>query len=108
MSISYTWQITKLECYPQSEGQDDVVFQTYWTLTGALDGYTDSISGTVQLLYVAGTPYTPYDQLTEAQVITWTQNALGPDFVANTQLGIAQSIQAQSSPAPITPPLPWG
>jgi hypothetical protein len=58
-------------------------------------------------VYDGDSPYTPYDQLTEAQVVGWVQTSLGPQFVTEAKRSIAENIQAEMSPAPITPPLPW-
>lgn len=107
MVITYTWNITQLECYPQTAGQTNVVCKAQWTLNGSYADYTNSLSGEAPFVYSEGSSYTPYDQLTEAQVIQWVQNSLGAQFVADAEHSIAENIQAAMSPLPVTPPLPW-
>ena len=107
MPINNTWRITQLDCYPQSGGQSDVVFTAHWTLSGSDGTFTGSVYGTVGLTCAAGSPYTPYNQLTEAQVVGWVQAALGQDQVAAYEANVAQQIASQINPPVVTPPLPW-
>lgn len=105
--INYTWTITRLDCYAQSEGQTDVVFVAFWTLSGT-DGFnSSSISGTQGLIYNGETPFTPYQDLTEQQVIDWVKSAMGTSLVSQYEYDIQSEITAQSKPVVVTPPLPW-
>ena len=64
-----TWQIEQLSCYPQEEGQTDVVISVAWRVNGV-----DNTSGTPLYATVYGsqsltpydgkTPCTPYADLT--------------------------------------------
>ena len=108
MVINYTWNITQLECYPQTAGQTNVVCKAEWSLSGSYEAYTNTLTGVASFVYDGTSSYTPYDQLTEAQVIQWTQSSLGEQFVAEAEHSIAENIQAAMSSAPVTPPLPWG
>lgn len=107
MSVTYTWNITAMDCYPQSEGQTDVVFTVHWTLNGTDGTYNGSVYGTVSVTYVAGEPYTPYNQLTQSQVIGWVTTALGAEQVAAYESNVAAQIGAQANPPVVTPALPW-
>ena len=108
MSNTYTWQVTKLFCYPQVENQDNVVFVAEWSLTGNDgNGHSATVFGKQQLNYEAGTSFTPYNELTESQVIIWIQKAMGAETVANYEAGIDNLIQDQITPAVIEPALPW-
>jgi hypothetical protein len=53
-------------------------------------------------------PFTPYADLTEAQVIGWVQDAMGEEVVAGYEANVAQQIADQINPPVVTPPLPWG
>jgi len=108
MTITYTWSFPTLTAYPQAEGQTDVVFIVHWVLTGTDGTYTGSVYGTVGLTYVAGSPYTPYAQLTEAQVQGWTTTALGAEQVAQLEANIDAQIQQQITPTSVNLPPPWG
>lgn len=107
------WTIEQLSCYPEVDNYVDVVFSASWRVDGELtqDGktYYSTIYSTQALSpYSPDVPFTPYDQLTEAQVIGWVQAAMGEDQVEAINNSINQEIQNQITPTVVTPPLPWG
>ena len=104
MSTNFYWAIANMGAYPQAEGQTDVVFQVNWKCQ-AQDGSYSAISvGSVPVTYVAGTPYTPYADLTQDQVWGWINPSIDrPEIEANLQA----MIDAQKNPTVVTPPLPW-
>jgi len=107
MSITNTWIIEQMDCYPQAEGQTDVVFTVHWRVN-ATDGTHNATSyGTVGVTYVSGSPYTPYAQLTQSQVVGWVQAALGAEQVASIEANLATNIANQANPPVVTPTLPW-
>ena len=75
MSAQFTWTVTAMDCYPQAEGQTDVVFTVHWTCSGTQTAnnvtYNGSVYSTQAVTYTAGSPYTPYSQLTQAEVLGW-------------------------------------
>ena len=96
MSDVYTWVIEQMSCYPQFEGETDVVFTVYWRLNGASEtapSATGTVYGSVGVTYVAGTPFTPY--------------ALGPETVGNYEANVALQIANKINPPVVNPPLPW-
>jgi hypothetical protein len=107
MATTYTWSFPTLTAYPQSEGQTDVVYTVHWVLTGTDGTHTGSVYGTVGLTYVAGSPYTPYANLTEAQVQGWTTTTLGAEQVAALEANINAQIQQQITPTSVNLPPPW-
>ena len=107
MTVSYVWGVNQLDCYPEFEGEADCVFNVHWTLTGTQDDYTGSVYGSVGVTLDPESPFTPYDQLTLAQVVGWVQEALGPEQVAAYEANVAQQIADQINPPVVTPPLPW-
>ena len=94
MTISYAWSVNSMTAYPEAEGQTDVVFQIAYVVSATDGTYNSAAYGSVDTTYVAGSPFTPYNQLTLDQVNGWVADALGPD-------GIAKASK------PVTPPLPW-
>jgi hypothetical protein len=102
---TFNWQIGSMQAYPQAQGQVDVVFLVDWVCSAlTIDGQSASASGSVPVTYVAGTPYTPYDQLTQEQVWGWINPSIDrPEIEANLQA----MINAQKTPEVVTPPLPW-
>ena len=107
MSITYTWSFPTLTAYPQDAGQTDVVYTVHWVLTGTDGTYTGSVYGTVGVTYTQGEPFTPYADLTEAQVQGWTTTALGAEQVAALEANIANQIQQQITPTSVNLPPPW-
>jgi len=105
MSATITWTVTAMDCYPQAEGETDVVFTVHWTCSGVQDAYSASVYSTCGVTYVAGTPYTPYNQLTQNQVLGWIW-ASGVNQTA-TEAAVQQQINNQIDPPVISPPLPW-
>ena len=109
MSISYLWNISQLDCYPEYQGEPDVVFVCHWTLTGTeIQGektYTGSVYGSVGVTLDPEAPFIPYDQLTQDQVLNWVWEG-GVDKAAS-EANVAQQIEDQKNPKVVTPPLPW-
>lgn len=101
---TFNWTIQSMPAYPQAEGQTDVVFQVNWQCNAQDNGYQANSFGSVPVTYVAGSPYTPYDQLTQEQVWGWINPSIDrPEIEANLQA----MIDLQKNPPVVTPPLPW-
>ena len=106
-NVIKTWSVNQLTCYPQAEGQTDVAFQAAWTITGTDGTYSASAYNTVPLTYVAGSPYTPYADITSEQAIGWVKGALGAELVAAYEASMDSQIEAQINPTQVVLPLPW-
>jgi len=104
MAVTYIWTVTSMDCYPQEDGNTDVVFIVHWTCTGSEDIYNGSVYNTCSVPSPSGT-FTPYDDLTQDQVLGWIW-ANGVDKAA-TEATVNQQIQNQINPPVVTPPLPW-
>ena len=107
MSITTTWVIEQMTCYPTYESQTDVVFNVAWRVNATDGTFYATAYGTQSVTYVAGSPYTPYADLTQAQVIGWVQTAMGPEQVASIEANLAKQIDNLINPPVVTPPLPW-
>jgi hypothetical protein len=94
-----------MDCYPQEDGNTDVVFTVHWTCSGTDGTYNGSVYSTCAVTYTAGSPFTPYAQLTQDQVLGWIW-AGGVDKTA-TEAAIQANIDNQINPPIIQPPLPW-
>lgn len=102
---TFNWYITSMDAYPNEAGEQDVVFQVNWSCCAGDDtGGSAMSAGTVPVTYAAGSPFTPYDQLTQEQVWGWINPSIDrPEIEANLQ----KMIDEQKAPAVVTPPLPW-
>jgi hypothetical protein len=108
MPITNTWTVTQLDCYPQQGDNANIVFTIHWTLDATDGTYTGRAHGFASVAYEEDTPFTPYDELTEEQVISWTIDALGQERVADLEAEVARQVQIQADPPSVAPPLPWG
>lgn len=105
--MSANWKIAALEAYPQAEGQIDVVFTVHWRAQLSQDDKTASNYGSVGVTYVAGAPFTPFANLTEAQVVGWAKEAMGAERVTEIEAGLASQLANLINPQVISPALPW-
>ena len=103
----YTLVPITLVSYPAADGQQDVVFRVGWNYNGVDAGYVASFYGQTELTYKEGSPYTPYDKLTEEQVVGWVLDAWGPEQTAANQARIDEAIALQKNPPTQVLPLPW-
>ena len=93
-----------MPAYPQEEGQSDVVFQVNWQCQ-AQDGLYRAVSnGSVPVTYVASSPFTPYADLTQAQVWGWVNPQIDRTEI---ETNLQALIDAQKNPTVVTLPLPW-
>jgi hypothetical protein len=109
MTTSFNWNITAMSTLPQVDGETDVVVLAQWICVGDQDGTTASIDGNSQFTIQQGAPFTPYADLTEAQVMQWVFDVLGEDGINNTQACVQGQIDSILNP-PVSPsnqPLPW-
>jgi len=104
MSATFTWTISQLDCYPQADGYTDVVVTAHWQCTGVQDTYTSQVYSTCSFPPPTD-PFTPYDQLTQDQVLGWCW-ANGVDK-NDAEQAVQTRIDAQIVPPIVSPPLPW-
>ena len=102
----FTTTITAMYTLPQVEGQTDVVVNALWEVTGVDGAYTANIGGNTQFTLSPDAPdFTPYADLTQAQVIGWI-----PELqIAAAQACVQGQIDSMITP-PVSPentPLPW-
>lgn len=122
MANTYQWVVTNMDCYPQNAGQTDVVYKAYYYVeafsaeTHEVDNpdgskntipYQATNCGEQDFTYTAGSPYTPYNELTNEIVVGWIQSALGTDGVSAIINKLDKMIADQINPPVVNPPLPW-
>jgi hypothetical protein len=107
MANTYTWVISQLECYPQHEGHSDVVFTIHWRRQATDGTHNADIYGSQSVTLDPSAPFTPFDQLTEAQVIGWLESAIGAGMLATQEATLDQQIANQINPPVVRPALPW-
>lgn len=103
---TFTTTITNMYTLPHVEGQTDVVVNVLYQVTGVDGEYTANIGGSQQMTIQQGASFTPYADLTEAQVIGW----LDPAAISSAEACVQGQINSLITP-PVSPsnqPLPWG
>lgn len=110
MAIEYKWSITSMSCYPQYEGETDVVVSATWNCIGKqmIDGkaFTSSQIGGTNFKLGELSNFTPYQDLTEEQVLGWCFES-NPTLKDNTEKAVLDNIETQVNPPIVYPPLPW-
>jgi hypothetical protein len=115
MATTFTWSITGL-LVKNEDGLSEVAVMSNFSINGVDEsGKTGQVSYSVNLLPPDAANFTPYNQITEAQAIQWTKDALdatGPneEGLYRTQameLEVQAQIDAQYIPEPQPAPLPW-
>jgi len=98
MSISYKWSVEKLTVKQASK----LVTSVEWRCYGVDDtnGFSASVAGATAL--EPSDTFTPYDQLTEQQVLDWCSNVKN-----ETETNIAMSVNEQLAKKESEPALPW-
>lgn len=110
MSATITWVIEWMQCKPTEGQYTDVVITAGWRCNGAQTAgtppvdYTSTVYGSASFPMPEGT-FTPYDQLTQDQVLGWCW-ANGVDKTA-VEANVQTQIDNQINPPVIQPPLPW-
>lgn len=102
----FTWTVNQM--FTLDTPDPGFVARVFWTLTGTDGGISSSLTGVSEFAQ-PGDPFTPYDQLTQDQVIGWVQASIDPQELANMEIAITANIQSRLAPPP-TPepqPLPW-
>jgi hypothetical protein len=102
---TFDWDISVLNAYPEAEGQTDVVFTVHWRLTGTDGTYSANVYSTCGVTYEAGTPYTPFAELTKEQVLGWVwASGVSKEGTENV---VQQMIDNQINPPVVTLSPPW-
>jgi hypothetical protein len=102
------WTISAMDCKVSEDNLSDVVFNVHWRCSATeVDGdktYSASVYSTCSVPG-PGTPFTPYADLTQEQVLGWIW-ANGVNKAA-TEAAVQQQIELQKHPVVVSPPLPW-
>jgi hypothetical protein len=103
--ITLSWIIERLLVKPTEGTLTDVVITADWRCNGTDGTYSGTCYGSTSFAPPSGSGFTPYDQLTEQQVLGWCY-ANGVDQAA-IEANVTQQINDQINPPIIAPPLPW-
>jgi hypothetical protein len=113
-----------MDCYPEQDGNTNVVFNVHWRVRGYDGEYDASALGCTSILLDRNAEFVPFAELTQDEVIGWVKAewdasaALAADqppsrgsssrqSAADYEQLLAQMIADQINPPVVTPPLPW-
>ena len=125
MPITYTWSVVQMDCYPEQDGNANVVFNVHWRVRGYDGEYDASAPGCTSVSLDRDAEFTPFANLTQDEVIGWVKASLDasaalaadqpPSRGSSSRQSatdyehlLAQMIADQRTPAVISPALPWG
>ena len=99
----FSTTITAMYTLPQVEGETDVVVTAMWQETGVDGDYTANIGGSSQ--FTLSPNFTPYADLTEAQVIGWIPESQ----ITSAQQCVQGQLDSMANPpvSPTSQALPW-
>lgn len=112
MAQTFVWTINQLQTAPSQDGLTDVVIIAHWTYTLndiEDDGtsYTASTYSTIGFGSPTPENFTPYDSLTERDVVSWVENTLGEETILGLQTYLQENVANQKNPPVVVLPLPW-
>jgi hypothetical protein len=99
------WIIEYLKTTPSTSTPAECVVQAGWRCNGEQDGFNATVYGSAGFAYTPGEPFTPFNQLTQDQVLGWVW-ASGVDK-ADVEANIQRHLDEQINPPVINQALPW-
>ena len=103
-TISINWIIKQLLVKKTEGSLSDVVVTTNWSCRASDGTFSAVLTGCTEFAPPTGS-FTPYDQLTEQQVLDWCY-ANGVDQAA-IEANVSLQIANQINPPVVALPLPW-
>jgi len=99
-----SWIIERLLVKPTEGSLTDVVITADWRCNGSQESFSGTCYGSCSFAPPTGS-FTPYDQLTEQQVLDWCyQNGVDKSAI---EANVSLQIQNQIDPPVVSLPLPW-
>ena len=109
MTIAYTWIISSLDVAPSDDGMIDVIKVAHWRyrITDSTDDLTIEVYGAQGFVSPDPASYTPFDSVTEAQLVEWIEDAMGEERMDAMNASLAVAIENLRNPPIVTMPVPW-
>ncbi len=108
-TTNFLWVISSLDCAVESEGLPNVINVIHYRYQATqVDGDKTWFAETYGASSVAQPNpqnFIPYEDVTEAEVISWLEEILPVDAM---QASLEANIALQINPVEVTLPLPWG
>lgn len=104
MAITYDWVISSLDCYPEYQGHENVVFTIHWRRKATDGEHTVDVYGSQAITLDENSTFVPFDNLTKTKVVTWLESALGADAIKQLNANLNKQLLEISI---VRPELPW-
>jgi len=109
MATTYDWNCRTVDCYPTDGEYTDVVYNVHWIVTGTSDtldpegnAYTATSIGTETISTSDLSGFTPFADLTNADVVAWTKAAMGAEQVTALETNLDSQIALEITPVSVT------
>jgi hypothetical protein len=106
---TFNWNCKTVDVYPTDGNYADVVYNVHWIVTGTSDQldpqdnpYTATSIGTQTLSTSDITDFIPFEDLTNEEVVAWTQGAMGAEQVTQIETSIDAQIENLITPTSLT------
>ena len=97
--MAITWSIVQLDYALSLDGQTDVVNNSNWQCIDSDDqGNQARVYGSVAIPTDDLSNFTPYADITEAEALQWTLDALGPEEVASIEANVTSQLNVIENP----------
>ena len=107
MANSYEWIIRGVECYPDYEGYQNVVFLVHWRRNVTDGQFVADAYGSLNIDFDPLAVFVPFSELSKDQVNGWLVEHLGNDKVLEIDADLDKQISELAAPSVVRPPLPW-
>lgn len=105
ITISINWIIERLLVRKVEGTLTDVVITADWRCNGSQDQYGGTCYGSTSFAAPSGSGFTPYEDLTEQQVLDWCfSNGVNKTAI---EANVTAQIENQINPPVVAKPLPW-
>lgn len=105
MANTYTWDCKTVDCYPEHDNHNDVVYNVHWRLNAVSDqqdaegnDYTATTYGTQAVNADDIESFIPFADLTNDVVTGWVTDVMGEDEVASLKESLDNNIDGQINP----------
>jgi hypothetical protein len=118
METNYEWIISAMDCRIQEGTLVNVVLLVHWRLKASNEGYSAETYGVTSMPEPSGTDFTPYEDLTKEQVVSWVVDILSVvpepinEIEQQSQLdkikeSLNNDLSLQANPVEVNLPLPF-
>ena len=104
MAVIYTWIINTLDTATTENGLNDVVKVVHWRLAAQDENIIVDSYSTIELDSPDPLKFTPFNELTKTEVITWIESKLD---VESIKAGLLSKIDKIKNPPIVARQSPW-